>query len=559
VIAAQPYSQTVLRGDSISFTVFATGTSPLFYQWELNGVPIDSATNAALVLYNVRSTQAGSYSALVSNLAGTATSAAALLTVLTPPSIIVQPQSLVAAAGNDVILSVVATGMQPLLYQWLFQGLTILGATNSTLVLTNVQSSNAGLYYVLVSNDAGSVYSTAASLSIPSGTRGFVVRSLPRYYSPGATFVVTLQAKPSTNTFSYAVEEQPPSGWVVQNITANGTYDVITRKIKWGLFFDNNPRTLTYEISAPTWQTGTAYFFGIGSDDGVITTTGGADSIQEPLKHPADISPADWSINLGEISAYGTAWKKGSNWAIGPNPIPVDYVTRSGYIWKNGEQYRFDASVSNAPLWWVTTQVGPFALSGVETVAEQTSTSSVVCSLSALFVPDESMTLTFWVAPTTGVSAYAVEDQVPAGWSVSNLNFVGEFDAVNNQIKWGPFFDDVPRQLTCQITPGIQAAGLFSFSGVGSFDGANILISGNRQTQDSCRLVLARPAPGGRPQLELHGRIGGEYLVEVSTNLLSWTPLLMVTNSSATVRFTDDSPVLSPQQFYRAVQPTSTR
>jgi uncharacterized repeat protein (TIGR01451 family) len=87
VVTSQPSSQTLMPGSTERFTVGATGTAPLTYQWRKDGVDIAGATNATLLLTNVQSAQAGAYSVVVSNIAGSATSVVATLSVLAPPSI----------------------------------------------------------------------------------------------------------------------------------------------------------------------------------------------------------------------------------------------------------------------------------------------------------------------------------------------------------------------------------------------------------------------------------------------------------------------------------------
>lgn len=83
-----------------------------------------------------------------------------------PPEITTQPQSQTATNGDNALFTVTARGHKPLSYQWLFNTLPIVGATNSDLVLMNLQCSNAGLYSVTVSNMAGSVTSTNAVLVV---------------------------------------------------------------------------------------------------------------------------------------------------------------------------------------------------------------------------------------------------------------------------------------------------------------------------------------------------------------------------------------------------------
>ena len=87
LITIQPQSQTNSVGTTPTFTVTATGTVPLLYQWCFNGTnnPISGATNATLTLTNVQPGQAGSYSVLVSNIVGS-TNAVATLTVNMPVS-----------------------------------------------------------------------------------------------------------------------------------------------------------------------------------------------------------------------------------------------------------------------------------------------------------------------------------------------------------------------------------------------------------------------------------------------------------------------------------------
>lgn len=80
-ITTQPVSQTVTAGANVSFTVVATGTAPLSYQWMKSGVNISGATSATLTLTSVTTASAGGYSVRVSNSAGSVTSASATLTV----------------------------------------------------------------------------------------------------------------------------------------------------------------------------------------------------------------------------------------------------------------------------------------------------------------------------------------------------------------------------------------------------------------------------------------------------------------------------------------------
>jgi polygalacturonase len=90
-ITLQPVSQSALAGADPSFNVIATGTAPITYQWQKNGVPISGANASFLTLGNVQSANAGSYNVTVSNTSGSITSNTAVLTIVasatayTPP------------------------------------------------------------------------------------------------------------------------------------------------------------------------------------------------------------------------------------------------------------------------------------------------------------------------------------------------------------------------------------------------------------------------------------------------------------------------------------------
>src|SRR5206468_1701406 len=80
------------------------------------------------------------------------------------PSILTGPDSQSVFAGDDVLLSVLCTGSFPLSYQWHFNGTNLFGATNTSLTLTNIQPTDAGIYSVTVSNANGTATSPDAQV-----------------------------------------------------------------------------------------------------------------------------------------------------------------------------------------------------------------------------------------------------------------------------------------------------------------------------------------------------------------------------------------------------------
>jgi len=170
-ITTQPANQTVTAGQTASFTVVAGGTAPLSYQWQKNGASIAGATTASYTTPVTTTADSGStFNVVVSNTAGTMTSAAVTLTVnaaAVGPTITTQPANQTVTAGQTASFTVVAGGTAPLSYQWQKNGASIAGATTAsytTPVTTTVDSGST--FRVVVSNAAGTVTSAAATLTV---------------------------------------------------------------------------------------------------------------------------------------------------------------------------------------------------------------------------------------------------------------------------------------------------------------------------------------------------------------------------------------------------------
>ena len=86
-ITSQPVDETVIEGSSVSFSVTATGDTPLSYQWKKDGADLVEKTLPTLALNNVQKSDEGSYTVLISNSAGSIISDEAILTVTTPAAV----------------------------------------------------------------------------------------------------------------------------------------------------------------------------------------------------------------------------------------------------------------------------------------------------------------------------------------------------------------------------------------------------------------------------------------------------------------------------------------
>jgi PA14 domain len=165
-ITTQPANQTVSLGQSATFTVAFTGTSPTF-QWRKNAVNISGATSPSYTTpATVGSDNGAQFSVVLTNAAGTVTSANASLTVTSAPVIITQPTNRTVNLGQSAAFSVVASGTA-LTYQWRKNGVNIPGATIANYTTPPTVSNDSGASFsVVVSNATGSVLSNPAILTI---------------------------------------------------------------------------------------------------------------------------------------------------------------------------------------------------------------------------------------------------------------------------------------------------------------------------------------------------------------------------------------------------------
>ena len=167
-ISAQPSAVTVNVGAQASFTVSATGEQ-LQYQWLRDEQPITGATSATYTLSAAAAADDGAvFSVLVGNPGGLVASNPVTLTVLSVPTISVQPVSQTVVTDEPVFLAVSAVGGN-LRYQWRRNGTDIAGATDRLLRIAAVKEADDNtVFTVVITNNLGSVTSAAATIRVVS-------------------------------------------------------------------------------------------------------------------------------------------------------------------------------------------------------------------------------------------------------------------------------------------------------------------------------------------------------------------------------------------------------
>jgi hypothetical protein len=170
-ITAQPASASVTAGMTATFSVSASGTAPLNYQWHKNGTAIAGATSASYTTPATQASDSGAlFSVVVANTAGSVTSNAATLTVgaaPVAPAITQQPADARVTAGSSATFSVTATGTAPLAYQWRRNGVVVAGATAASYTTPPTALADSGATFsVRISNGGGAVTSSNATLTV---------------------------------------------------------------------------------------------------------------------------------------------------------------------------------------------------------------------------------------------------------------------------------------------------------------------------------------------------------------------------------------------------------
>ena len=632
-ITTQPKSQTVNVGSSVTFSVTATGTEPLSYQWKKNGSDISGATVSTYKISSVTTGDAGSYTVTVSNSAGSVTSSAATLTVNVPvtlssitingsssvnvgstatytctatysngatktvtptwaissgtsyasitsagvltgkaagtatiqakytdggvtktatknitvnavvvkPSITTQPKSQTVNEGSSVTFSVTASGTTPLSYQWYKGSSKISGATSASYKISSVKTSDEGSYKVTVSNSAGSVTSSAATLTVngttPIDPNGTAVRSVSR---SGKSATVTLKLEPGEDVSVMFVEEHVPAG-VSISVNDGGTYVASRNMIRWS-FLDGNAREISYVLTVADDFDGKVSLSGeVTFDETTVTVTGTSEIDFAILTHPADMDN-DFEISTKEIASYALAWTKGQNWSREPADIPVTYVARAAMIWVNGGYYTYDSGKAE-PSCWVSTNVKPASV-------ELASDSVNVRTINVL---EGKADVSLEVIPASGISVYFVEEQLPAGMNlnVTNISDGGKYVEGRGLIRWS-FLDAEPRTLTYTLEPETGFSGIIPLNGEVTFDEETFVTEGDTEANFGGGAdvpVITAAYFGG---MLIEGTIGGTYVIEYSEDGVNWTKADEITLTASSMYWADLTSANSPKRLYRA-------
>ncbi|MDB6031905.1 MAG: hypothetical protein JWM16_2243 [Verrucomicrobiales bacterium] len=150
-----PSNRTILVGTPFRFSTAVEGLPPLSYQWQFNFMDLPGATNAYLPLPKAQGSNAGTYTVIVSNPAGSVSASADLVVQPSAPVFLAQQTNIFAIPDGEVWLHARVVGTEPIHYQWTYEGGILPNQTNESLKLSHVGMANQGRYSVIASNSLG--------------------------------------------------------------------------------------------------------------------------------------------------------------------------------------------------------------------------------------------------------------------------------------------------------------------------------------------------------------------------------------------------------------------
>ena len=350
-IVTQPANQSVPTGQAATFTVVATGTGPLNYQWEKNGVAISGATTATYATPPATTADDGSqFDVVVSNSVRAITSNRVLLTVISvsAPVITTQPASQTVNAGQTATFAVVASGTAPLSYQWLKNGTVVPGATSASYTAPPTTTGDDGSQFdVVVSNSVLAISSNTVLLTVISAP-AIVTQPASQTVNAGqtATFVVVASG---TAPLSYQWQK---NGTVVPGATLASYTTPPTTTLDNGSQFQV---AVSNSIGSITSNPATLGVNGLTSSVNVLTyhndNARSGQNLNETVLTPQNVN----------TTLFGKLFSVPVDGSIYTQPLYLANVVVPGqgthnviYVaTEHDSVYAFDADVTGSPLWQV--------------------------------------------------------------------------------------------------------------------------------------------------------------------------------------------------------------
>jgi endonuclease/exonuclease/phosphatase family metal-dependent hydrolase len=443
------------------------------------------------------------------------------------PSIVTQPQGQNVPPGSNATFSVTASGAPTLAYQWLFYSTNITGANASAYSRNNVQAGDAGPYAVIITNNYGSITSSAAFLSVTNP-------------APAIT------APPQSQTI-FAGQD------ATFNVTTSGT----GLAFQWRFNGTNIPSATSSSFTRFSAQTNDA-----GPYTVVVTNSSGSVTSAPPAVLTVLLGTstviAQWNFNspspdglpttgtLNPFIGSGTASYVGGTAAAGSGEFgagsAVDPNTADNSAWITSTYPAATANNKTAGVRFSVSTLGRQNI-GVRWDERASNTGTKYARL------QYSTNGTTFVDFPTGVTLSAASVFEP------KTNILAGIPGVNNNANFA--FRIVAEFESTAITNAnanyLGAGGTYGTGGTLRFD--MVTVSGTvipSSNPVAAAALTASSFNANQFQFTVNGTAGSNYVVQVATNLVAPTWLSLQTNA-APFTFTDTNTFAAPLRFYRAI------
>lgn len=191
VFFRQPSSMTVQKGGTASFAATVTGAPPLSFQWRHNGTNLPDGLNTLLPFADLQASQSGDYVLIASNAFGTVSSAPTTLLVTDTLGVSRSLANITVSPGTNIQFNIGVTGSPPPRFQWKLNGVPIPGADSALFEMESVNTSDSGIFSVVMFNGIESIESPRAALVVngvaAANADAFADRTL--LAAPGGTVI----------------------------------------------------------------------------------------------------------------------------------------------------------------------------------------------------------------------------------------------------------------------------------------------------------------------------------------------------------------------------------
>lgn len=555
-IVEQPVGSGINPGESFTLCVSATGSNPLTYQWRLNGANIPDATNACFTAENAQLTDGGSYTVVVANDLGLATSEPAVVRLILPPVAVADnfadrvplpgTNGLVAWNNNNATKEpgepnhAGKPGGRSIWYSWTaprtgIATFSAVGSAFDTLLAVYTGSSVSNLTLIESDEDRGGFFTSILRFNAVAGTEYQI--AIDGFGGASGEFVFGWQFEPTLDLLP--VIAKPP---VSETVVAGDTVTFSVNAVPGCADDEKGCEEDDKKTVRVTYQ----WFFNGEPIPGATRTTLTITNVQE--------------VNVGNYTVRIATGKQ----SVETQPVSLQINESGPGAQRVQAKDKFlDAAIST-PLSLGTPQSpgraagtpDDIAIAAAAIVRSYTST-QVFSSAGGTTSADERL-LCFGVGGASEWFAVVTEED---GRLYVNTDG-SSYDTVMAVYTYAPTNAGLAL-LGCDNNSGKDgrdsavsipvSAGQTNFIVIDGFNGA----SGVARLQ--CTLVTpGKLTPVGFTaqntfRLRLTGQPAMRFTLQGSTNFVNWTSLTTNTSSSGLFEFTDPRSTNGPFRFYRAL------